>query len=154
MQLRSHGIAGWAAALLLAVVVPAGAQTEAVLDGLFPDGRIHTPLESLAQRVPLAADQDFRVVEVGRDAASSHHVVAIRDREVPHRHDHHDLFVVMLEGHGSMLLGDEERPVGPRSILYIPRGTPHAFRNASDAPAIAYAIYFPPFDAQDRTPLD
>ena len=92
--------------------------------------------------------------EVGRDAHSSQHVVWIVDREIPHRHDTHDLVVVMLKGSGTMRLGAELRPVGEGSILYVPRGTPHAFANESGAPALAYAFYFPPFDGKDRVTVD
>ena len=124
------------------------------LDAVFATGRLTLPLEALASRYPLAPGKDFQVAEIGRDAHSSHHAVWIVDLEIPHRHDRHDLFVVMLRGHGAMRLGDEERPVGEGSILYVPRGTPHAFRNASGAPALAYAIYSPAFDGRDRVPLD
>lgn len=126
------------------------AEREAVLDALFPDGHRSVPLASLAARATLAEGEDFRVETLGRDAHTSHHLVAIREAEVPHRHDHHDLVVVILKGHGAMRLGDAERPVGPGSILYVPRGTVHAFRNASDAPAAAYAVYAPAFDGSDR----
>jgi mannose-6-phosphate isomerase-like protein (cupin superfamily) len=51
-----------------------------------------------------------------------------------------------------MRLRDEARPVGPGAILYVPRGTVHAFRNESREPAAAYAIYLPPFDGKDRIP--
>jgi mannose-6-phosphate isomerase-like protein (cupin superfamily) len=123
-----------------------------VLDALLDGARTTVPLAELAAREPLVAGEDFRVRELGRDAHSSHHLVWIRDREVPHRHDRHDLFVVMLKGYGAMRLGDEERPVGPGSILYVPRGTVHAFRNASGEPAVAYAVYAPGFDGVDRVP--
>ncbi len=126
----------------------------AVLDALLGDKRMTVALEALETRAVLGAGESQRVVEVGRDGASSHHVVAIRDREVPHRHDRHDLLVVMLEGHGAMRLGDEEKPVGQGSILWVPRGTVHAFRNTSGAPAVAYAVYLPPFDGTDRVTVD
>ncbi len=93
------------------------------------------------------------MVEVGRDARSSHHLVWIRDREVPHRHEHHDLTVFMLRGFGQMRLGQEERPVGPGSVLYVPRGAAHAFRNTSGEVAVAYAVYTPGFDGTDRVPV-
>ncbi len=125
-----------------------------VLDALFPTGRITLPLAALAEKYPLEPGKDFQVFEVGRDAHSSHHVVWIVDREVPHRHDTHDLVVVMLRGWGTMRLGDETLPVGPSSILYVPRGMPHAFANQSGAPALAYAVYTPGFDGKDRVPLD
>lgn len=129
------------------------ADPPAVLDaGL--GGRLHLPLNELAGRAPLAPDEDFRVVAIGRDAHTSHHVVSIRTREAPHRHDRHDLLVVVLRGHGRMRLGDEARPVGAGSILYVPRGTVHAFANSASEPAVAYAIYSPPFDGTDRVEVE
>ena len=152
-KLRS---AVWVFALAAAslAVSPAPGPTPATLDAAFPSGRLTIPLDELAGKYPLAAGKDFQVSEVGRDAHSSHHVVWIVDREIPHRHDAHDLIVVMLRGHGTMRLGAETRPVGPNSILYVPRGTPHAFTNESGAPALAYAVYAPAFDGKDRVPVD
>jgi mannose-6-phosphate isomerase-like protein (cupin superfamily) len=122
----------------------------AVLDALFPTGRKTEALAALAATEPLPSGQGFRIREIGRDKHSSHHLVWIRDRETPHRHDRHDLFVVMLRGSGAMRLGSEERPVGQGSVLYVPRGTVHAFRNTSGDVAVSYAIYVPPFDGKDR----
>jgi len=139
---------------LLAAASPASGPTPPTLDALFPPGRITLPLDALASKYPLERGKDFQVFEVGRDAHASHHVVWIVDREIPHRHDTHDLVVVMLRGYGSMRLGAETRPVGPNSVLYVPRGTPHAFTNASGEPALAYAVYTPAFDGKDRVPVD
>ena len=144
-----------AALAVLWLAAPAAAdEAPAVLDALLPDGRLTERLSDLAARQGLAPEEPFKVTEIGRDASSSHHLVWIRDREVPHRHDAHDLFVVILKGHGGMRLADEERPVGEGSILYIPRGTVHAFRNASPQPAVAYAVYAPAFDGEDRVPVE
>ena len=94
------------------------------------------------------------MTELARDASSSHHLVWIVDREQPHSHAAHDLFVVMLRGSGTMRIGDEARPLGPGSIVYVPRATPHAFTNLSGKPAAAYAVYVPPFDGKDRQPVE
>lgn len=143
-----------AAALLLlafAAAAPGLAEgPEPVLDALVGGERITVPLAALAERETLPPGENFKVVELARDAHTSHHVVWIRDREVPHRHDRHDLMVVMLRGHGFMRIGEEERALGEGSILYVPRATVHAFRNTSDEPAAAYAIYTPAFDGRDR----
>ena len=112
--------------------------------------RQRQPMSTLGARVGLKITEDFKVVEVGRDAGTSQHLVAIRTAEVPHRHDRHDLFVVMVRGHGTWRVGDEVQPVAENSILYVPRGTVHAFSNQAPLPAIAYAVYVPPFDGEDR----
>jgi mannose-6-phosphate isomerase-like protein (cupin superfamily) len=126
---------------------------QSAVDAVLGGQRTTVPFTELIARVPLAEHEDFKVVEIGRDASSSHHIVALRSREPIHRHDTHDLLVVTLEGHGSMLLGQEERAVGPRSIVYIPRGTVHAMRNLSDDVLYGYAVFTPPFDGKDRVPV-
>jgi mannose-6-phosphate isomerase-like protein (cupin superfamily) len=125
-----------------------------VVDALFATGRLTQPLAELLAAHPLEAGKDFQVIELGRDAGSSQHLAWIVDREQPHRHDSHDLFVVMLRGFGTMRIGAETRPVGEGSLIYVPRATPHAFTNLSGAPAAAYAVYFPPFDGKDRVPVE
>lgn len=135
------------AALLFALGCASG--PPAVLDvGLEP--RLTVSLDSLPERVRLAPDQDFRVVELGRDTHASQHAVAIRHGETLHRHDRHELVVLMVEGFGTMQLEGERRTVGEGSMLYVPRGTVHAFTNESGAPATAYVQYWPPFDGKDR----
>ena len=124
------------------------------VDALFANGRLTQPLADLLAAHPLEAGKSFQVIEIGRDAGSSHHLAWIVDRESPHRHDTHDLFVVMLRGWGTMRIGAETRPVGEGSVIYVPRATPHAFTNLSGAPAASYAIYFPPFDGKDRVPVE
>jgi mannose-6-phosphate isomerase-like protein (cupin superfamily) len=147
------------AVLALTVTLAAGAAPPragagAMLDALFPEGRRTVSLQSLAASQTLEPGEGFRIVELGRDAHSSHHLVWIRDREIPHRHDRHDLLVVMLRGYGGMRIGADEHPVGEGSILYVPRGAAHAFRNGASEPAVAYAVYTPAFDGRDRATLE
>lgn len=145
---------------LLAVAAsapPAGAEPpQAVLDAMLGDERLTVPLAELMRRAEPAPGEAVKAVEVGRDARSSHHVVGLRrgEGETLHRHDRHDLVVVMLRGHGSMRLGDETRPVGEGSLLYVPRGTAHAFTNRSGATAFAYTLYLPAFDGSDRVRIE
>ena len=94
-----------ALSLLLVGAAPA-TDPAATVDALLGGERVRIPLAALAERAPLAPEQEFRVVEVGRDAATSHHVVAIRTAETPHRHDRHELLVMIVRGHGTMRIGD------------------------------------------------
>jgi mannose-6-phosphate isomerase-like protein (cupin superfamily) len=138
-----------ALSLVWLAAAPASAPAPTV-DVLLGSERVRIPLAALAERVTLSPDQEFRVVELGRDADTSHHVAAIRGAEKPHRHDHHDQLVVIARGHGMMRVGDQTLPVGEGSILYVPRGTVHAFTNQSGAPAVSYLVYTPPYDGVDR----
>jgi mannose-6-phosphate isomerase-like protein (cupin superfamily) len=149
---RLHIFASIAALALLGTSPPP--PHPPAVDALFPGGRFSETFDELLAEHPLEPGKDFQVSELGRDASSSHHLVWIVDREQPHRHDRHDLFVVILRGSGTMRIGAESKPVGPGSILYVPRGTPHAFTNEYGSPAAAYAVYVPPYDGKDREPLD
>jgi mannose-6-phosphate isomerase-like protein (cupin superfamily) len=53
-----------------------------------------------------------------------------------------------------MLLGDEERVIGPRSIVYVPRGVPHSMRNGASTPLYGYAVFTPAFDGKDRVAVE
>jgi len=147
---RAIGTAALALACAAGGAPPPDPGPQARLDALFPEGRRTQELEALLERAELAPGEDLRVVDLGRDAHTSHHLVAIRHAETPHRHDRHDLLVVVLRGHGALQIGDERRPLGEGSILYVPRGAVHAFRNAGPEPAVAYVVYTPAFDGEDR----
>jgi mannose-6-phosphate isomerase-like protein (cupin superfamily) len=147
---RALAAAGLAAACLLGGRVAAEDAAPPTLDALYPSGRLTLPFAELILRVALAPGEPQRVVELARDAGTSQHLVAIRGQETPHRHDRHDLLVVMLRGHGRMRIRADERAVGEGSILYVPRGSVHAFRNEAAEPAIAFAVYMPAFDPRDR----
>jgi len=149
---RRAALAGLGVAALLAGAAGVHAHDgpAPALDALLGGSRVSIPLAELAARVPLADGQDFRVEELGRSESTSHHVAAIRTAEPLHRHDQHDLLVVLVRGHGTQRIGDETRPVGEGSVIFVPRGVPHAFTNAGPEPAVAYVVYAPPFDGKDR----
>jgi mannose-6-phosphate isomerase-like protein (cupin superfamily) len=145
-----RALSGALALLVLCLAAAPATRPAPTVDALIGRERVRIPLDALAERVSLAPDQDLRVVELGRDDATSHHLVAVRTAETPHRHDRHELFVVIVRGHGTMRIGDAALPAGEGSILYVPRGAVHAFANQSGEPAVAYAVYAPPFDGIDR----
>jgi mannose-6-phosphate isomerase-like protein (cupin superfamily) len=45
----------------------------------------------------------------------------------PHEHPTHEFYFVM-SGRGIMIVADEERPVGPGDLVYIPPDTVHSLR--------------------------
>jgi mannose-6-phosphate isomerase-like protein (cupin superfamily) len=50
-----------------------------------------------------------------------------------HTHPYAELLIVQ-EGSGTFVLGDEERVLGPGEIAIVPPGTPHGFTNTGDGP--------------------
>ena len=51
----------------------------------------------------------------------------------PHAHDDADKIYYVLDGHGTFLVGTEERELGPHQIVLAPAGSPHGVHNTSEA---------------------
>jgi len=102
---------------------------------------------------PLPPEQAIGIAELGRTDSFSTHIVQIRDQEPLHVHAHHDLLAILKRGRGSLRLGPETLVMKTGSIIQIPRGTPHAFRNEARQSAVALVVFSPPFDGQDTVPV-
>lgn len=61
----------------------------------------------------------------------------------PHVHANEDEVVFVVDGSYDVLLGETGQRVGPGGVLVMPRGIPHAFTNASDAPGTTVWVVSP-----------
>lgn len=59
-------------------------------------------------------------------------------------HDDVDQTLVIVDGEGEAIMGGETSPVGPSSLVFVPAGTRHNFRNTGSHPLKLYTIYAPP----------
>ena len=60
-----------------------------------------------------------------------------------HTHAGEDEISYVMEGEIGVRIGDEERVAGPGTVVFKPRGIPHAFWNACDRPARILEIITP-----------
>ena len=60
-----------------------------------------------------------------------------------HTHSREDEYSYVLEGTVGLLLGDDLVDARPGELVFKPRGVPHAFWNATDAPARLLEIISP-----------
>jgi quercetin dioxygenase-like cupin family protein len=60
-----------------------------------------------------------------------------------HTHEREDEYTYVLEGEIGVQVGDEVRVARPGDLVFKPRGVPHAFWNAGEAPARALEIISP-----------
>lgn len=60
----------------------------------------------------------------------------------PHYHPNEEQFMFVLEGRMRMVLGDEERIIGPGTLVHIPRNVRHGVR-ALGGPAVFFATKSP-----------
>jgi len=60
-----------------------------------------------------------------------------------HIHQHEDETFYVLEGTPTFRLGDDTIVAGPGDFVNVPKGTPHCFHNASDAPVRMILTFTP-----------
>jgi mannose-6-phosphate isomerase-like protein (cupin superfamily) len=60
-----------------------------------------------------------------------------------HTHTREDEYSYILEGQIGVQIGDTEQVAGPGTLVFKPRGIPHAFWNAGDTPARLLEIISP-----------
>jgi quercetin dioxygenase-like cupin family protein len=82
--------------------------------------------------------------ENGGNFALVEHPIGPRALAAPlHTHEREDEYTFVLEGEIGVQVGDEVRVARPGDLVFKPRGVPHAFWNAGDAPARALEIISP-----------
>ena len=64
-----------------------------------------------------------------------------------HEHPNEEQFTLILEGEMHFILGDEDRVVGPGTIVHIPRNTRHRSRSVN-GPCTFFAIKSPAGDGE------
>jgi mannose-6-phosphate isomerase-like protein (cupin superfamily) len=81
--------------------------------------------------------------------------VSIQDGQVPkHMHPNTNELQYILEGTGTIWLGDKEVTVKPGDLVIIPKGTPHGGTKPNGRPIKSMAIKTPPQAPDDTKLLD
>ncbi len=108
--------------------------------------------EVLAEN-PLGASENIKMTTLGYGQAVSHHIVQVRDREVPHIHKTHDGTVMMMKGRGYLMMESRRIDLSVGDVVYIPRGIVHYYVNSASEPTVAFVTFSPPFDGKDYIPV-
>jgi mannose-6-phosphate isomerase-like protein (cupin superfamily) len=81
--------------------------------------------------------------------------LSIQDGNPPkHLHANANEIQYILDGTGTVWLGDKEIPVKPGDLIIIPKGTPHGGAKSNGRPLKAIAIKTPPQAPDDLKLLD
>lgn len=86
---------------------------------------------------------------------TDHATVGIQSGNIAkHIHPQTDEIQYIIEGSGSMWLGNERKDFKPGSLIIIPKGTAHAGSIVSNGPVKAIAIKIPPQGKTDTVFVD
>lgn len=98
---------------------------------------------------PISNEENVKVITLGNTEMISYHLVQLRNKEIPHTHNTHDLVVVVKQGEGVLNINNKSFDVSPGAIVFIPKGVPHYYENRCDCVSVAVTIFSPPFDGKD-----
>ena len=116
-----------------------GTREEAGTTGVVRAGEGRALLEGPLGAVLLAGGE-----ATGGAVSFVEHPLAPRALGSPvHTHRHEDEWSYVLEGEVGVQLGDETSVARPGDLVLKPRGVPHAFWNAGDAPARLLEVITP-----------
>ena len=82
----------------------------------------------------------------------SENVLPLHLAATPHRHPRTEEIYYVLEGHGSMRVGDETRAVGPGDAVAIPPGALHQIHNTGSVVLKFLCCCAPAYEDEDTVP--
>ena len=98
--------------------------------------------------------ENIYVRQLYSDSLSSSFVIFIKKEVKLHKHNAHTEHVMVLQGEGTMVLGDSTFTIKKGNIVFIPKGTPHKVLTTSKIPLKVISIQSPNFDGSDRLMLE
>lgn len=84
------------------------------------------------------------------DSLSSSFCIVIKKEVKGHKHLHHSEQVMVIEGEGSMVLGDKILNIKKGDVIFIPKNTVHSVKNTGIVPLKVLSVQAPFFDGKDR----
>ena len=97
----------------------------------------------------LASGESAKVLPLGAIDAMSASLVRLT-KIGSHYHATHAELVFVIEGTGSLMIGEDLLRVGPGAVAMVPAGTPHSFSADEGVEGLVLSVMTPPFDGADR----
>ena len=118
---------------------------------------ILTPWWSSAQTInhlfnyPIPTDTANIVsLPLSSDSLSSSFLIVIKQNVKSHKHENHTENIYILDGNGTMRLGEKEFDIKQGDHVFIPKNMFHSVRVLSSSPLKVLSIQSPYFDGKDR----
>ncbi|MCH2023423.1 MAG: cupin domain-containing protein [Saprospiraceae bacterium] len=97
---------------------------------------------------------NINVTPLHSDENSSVFLIFIKQGVKKHMHQYHTEVVTVLEGKGTMYLGESSINISPGDHIVIPQNTPHAVITTSNKPLKVISVQSPEFIGEDRIFID
>ena len=94
--------------------------------------------------------ENIYVKKISEDSLHSSFLIWVKSGVKSHYHAYHTEHVYILEGEGTMTLGDSTFKIKAGDLIIIPMGTPHSVITESSTPLKVLSIQSPKFEG-DRS---
>jgi mannose-6-phosphate isomerase-like protein (cupin superfamily) len=84
------------------------------------------------------------------DSLASSFVIVIKKEVKSHKHLRHSEHVIVLEGNGTMNLGEKLIEIKKGDVIFIPKNIVHAVKSTGKNPLKIVSVQAPNFDGKDR----
>ena len=84
------------------------------------------------------------------DSLASSFCIVIKKEVKAHKHLIHSEHVIVMEGEGTMKLGDKTISLKKGDVVFIPKNTVHSVKTTSKIPLKVISVQSPMFDGKDR----
>ena len=84
------------------------------------------------------------------DSLASSFCIVIKKEVKSHRHLTHSEHLVIMEGQGTMKMGDKTILIKKGDLIFIPKNTIHSVMNTGKTPLKVISLQSPFFDGKDR----
>lgn len=88
--------------------------------------------------------------KISSDSLVSTFIIYIKENVPMHKHTHHSENVYILEGEGTITVGEITRDIKAGDLIFIPENTFHEVTVTSERPLKVISIQAPEFDGTDR----
>ncbi len=94
--------------------------------------------------------ENINVLPLNDSKDASSFLIWVKQHVKEHYHAEHTEMVYVLEGSGTMTLGNEKKSITEGDYIFIPKGTPHSVEVTNSEILKVISIQSPHFDGTDR----
>jgi quercetin dioxygenase-like cupin family protein len=109
-----------------------------------------TSVPDLVRLDSVGEDEPAKISTLHGDATHACNVVQVRGAVKPHLHRHSHEIVCVISGEGRLRLGEKEFHLSAGDVVFVARGTVHAFESTGAEPAVVLSVFAPGFVEGDR----
>lgn len=98
-------------------------------------------------------DEDYEnvhVIKLSEDSLMSTFLIWVKNHVPLHKHEFHTENVFVLNGSGTMKIGEEEKEIKVGDMVFIPKNTKHSVTVTSESPLKVISVQSPIFLGKDR----